>query len=93
MYSNENLNAVSKLVEIALARCKDVEISPELYKLLPNPVFGKYESFVRSAPWKRHPATQILRKICAILTVCGFHPPHFLELNHLHLGEAIYLSP
>jgi len=87
MYSIENLNTVSKLVEIALARCKDAEILPGLCKLLPNIVFGKYESFVRSAPWTRHRATEILRQICAILTVCGFHPPHFLELNHLHLGE------
>jgi len=77
MYSSENLNTVSKLVEIALARCKDVKISRELYTLLPNIIFGEYESFVRSAPWTRHPATEILRKICAVLTVCGFHPRHF----------------
>jgi len=93
MYSSENLNTVSKLVEIALARCKDVEVPPELYKLLPNSVFGKYESFLRSAPWKRHPATEILRQMCAIFEVRGFYPPHFLELNHLHLGEWIYGSP
>jgi len=77
MYSSEKLNTVSKLVEIALARCKDVVVSPELYKLLPNPVFGKYESFVRSAPWKRHPATEILRQMCMTFTVRGFHPCYF----------------
>ena len=66
-------------MEIALARCKDAKISPELHKSLrmPNIVFGKYESFVRSAPWTRHPATDSLRQICAILTVRGFHPSHF----------------
>jgi len=76
-YSSENLNTVSKLVEIALARCRDAEISPELYKMLPNILFGEYESLMCSAPWKRHPATKILRQISAILTVRGFHPSHF----------------
>jgi len=77
MYSSKNLNAVSKLVEIALARCKDAKIPLELYKLLPNIVFGKYESFVHSAPWTRHPATEILRQICMTSTVRGFHSRHF----------------
>jgi len=56
-------------------------------------MFSEYESFVRSAPWTRHPATEILRQICMTFTVREFHPPHFLELNHLHLGESIYRSP
>ena len=77
VYSSKNLNNVSKLVEIALARCKDAEISPELYKLMPNIVFGKYDSFVCSAPWTRHPAAEILRQICMTFTVRGFHPRHF----------------
>jgi len=79
IYSSKNLNTgtVSKLVEIALARCKDAEIMPELYKLPSNIVFGKYESFVRSAPWTRSPATEILRQICMGFIVRGFHSPHF----------------
>jgi len=33
-------------------------------------IFGQYELFVRSAPWKRrHPATLALKKICASLMV------------------------
>jgi len=77
VYSSKNLNNVSKLVEIAVARCKDAEISPGLYKLMPNIVFGKYESFVRLAPWTRPLATEILRQICMTFTVRGFHPCHF----------------
>ena len=77
VYSSENLNVVSKLVEIALARCEDAKISPELYNLLPDIVFGKYELFVRLAPWTRHPATKILRQICMSFTVCGFYSLYF----------------
>jgi len=76
-YSSKNLNTTSKRVEIALAQCRDAEISPELYKSLPNIVFGKYESFVVSAPWRQHPATVFLRQICMVFTVRGFHPSYF----------------
>ena len=91
LYSSENLNIVSEFVGIALARCKDYELPPGLYKLLPNIVFGKYESLARSAPWTRHPATVVLKQICATLTVFIFHPGTFCSINNLLPGQRITL--
>ena len=73
-YSYKYTNSVSDLLTIALVRCQDAGLSPRHYTLLPNIVFGKYESLVRSAPWTRHPATVILKQIYATLTVRIFHP-------------------
>ena len=36
-------------------------------------IIGQYELYVRAAPWKRYPATLVLKQICATLTVCIFH--------------------
>jgi len=51
--------------------------SEELRRMLPNIILGQYELFVRLAPWKRHPATAVLKQICMNFTVRGFHPRHF----------------
>jgi len=87
LYSSENRNSVINLVEIALVRCMDVELPPELYKLLPNIVFSKYESLVRSAPWTRYPATRVLKQIYATLTVLIFHPGILCSIANLLPGE------
>jgi len=70
--------------------CDDDRRSQEFHRMVPNIIFHQYELSVCSAPWKRHPTTKILRQI---FEVHGFHPPRFLELNHLHLGESIDRSP
>ena len=37
-------------------------------------IIGQYELYVRAAPWKRYPATLVLKQICTTLTVRTFHP-------------------
>jgi len=59
-------------VEVALAQCKAAEITFFLPEILPNIIFDKYESFVRSAPWDRHPYAVDLKQICANLRVRTF---------------------
>ena len=71
------VEAVGQLLKAAEISCKNDGYSQELRRMLPNIILGQYELFVRSAPWKRHPATAVLGQICAIFTVRGFHPHHF----------------
>ena len=35
-------------------------------------IIGQYELYVRTAPWRRYPATLALKHICTILTVRTF---------------------
>jgi len=49
-----------------------------LPEMLPNIIFGKYKSLVRSAPLDRHSYTMDLMQICATLRVrifCGLSLP------------------
>ena len=48
--------------------CSDA-LRPILLKLN---IFLHYESFMRSVPWKRHPATLYLKRTCGLLVV-GFY--------------------
>ena len=59
----------SEVLEIALARCEAAGLTSLVREILPNIIFGKYESLIRSAPWHRHPYTANLKEICAILRV------------------------
>ena len=87
LHSSEKSNSVSELVEIALAHCKDAVLLPEVYKLLPNIIFGKYESLVHSKPWTRHPATVVLKQICATLMVLTLHPVTLRRIALIYFQE------
>ena len=69
--------SIQQLLKAAETSYDNDGYSQELRRMLPNIIFGQYELFVRLAPWKRHPATVVLRQICMIFTVRGFHPRHF----------------
>jgi len=71
------VEAIEQLLKAAEMSYDNDGCSQELRRMLPNIIFGQYELFVCLAPWKRHPATVILRQICMIFTVCGFHHRHF----------------
>jgi len=64
--------SVSKLAGSALAQCKAAGLISSLPEALPNIIFGKYESLVRSAPWDRHSNTVDFKQICAALRVRTF---------------------
>jgi len=71
-YPNQDL--VSKLLRVTLARCKAAGFIFRVHlEVLPNIIFGKYESLGRSSPWDRHPTTAVLKQICATLRVRTFH--------------------
>jgi len=57
------------LTKGALARCNAAGLTSSLPEILPNIIFGKYKSLVRSAPLDRQPYTMVLKQICATLRV------------------------
>ena len=58
----------------AVQYCVEVGLSGKLSEeLKSSDIIGQYESFIRSAPWKRHPATLTLKKIYTSLKVFFFH--------------------
>jgi len=66
------------LTKGALARCNAAGLTSSLPEMLPNIIFGKYKSLVRSAPLDRQPYTMVLKQICATLrvrTFCGLLLP------------------
>jgi len=73
--------SVSQCVETTVKLCnaagslQDLDLSEVSLSL----ILVWYVTIVRSAPWKRHPATSVLKKICAALTVKLFllHMPCF----------------
>jgi len=66
-------NPVSELLKITLARCEAAGLSQRLPHILPDIIYGRFRSLMKLAPWKRSPATMVLRQICAILTVSMIH--------------------
>jgi len=66
-------SAVEYCIEVGRSR----QLSEELKSV---DLIGQYESFMYSAPWKRHPATLILKKIYTPLVV-GLHLPFNLVLH------------
>jgi len=57
----------------AIQYCAEAGLSRQLSKELKSAdIFRQYELFVRSQPWKRHPATLILKKIYKFLAVFFF---------------------
>jgi len=75
-------NSVSELLGAALAQCNAAGLATFLPDMLPNIIFDKYESLVRSAPCDRHPITVILKQICATLHV---RPTRDLSLPWIEL--------
>jgi len=65
-------DSVSKLAGSALAQCNAAGLTSSLPEALPNIIYGKYESLVRSAPWDRHSNTMDFKRICATLRVRTF---------------------
>jgi len=63
-------SAVQCCVEAGLSR----QLSEELRCA---GIFHQYELFVHSHPWKRHPATLILKRIYAFLTVLFLQSARF----------------
>ena len=61
--------SISQCVKTAIGRCNAAGLLQDLSEVLPNFIWVRYMSFMRLAPWKRHPATDILKKVCAVLTV------------------------
>jgi len=54
----------------ALECCAAAGLLEQLYeKLNGTDIIGQYEVYVRVAPWKRYPATLVLKHFCALLTV------------------------
>lgn len=65
-----HLSAMDSVVKY----CTKTGLRRQLHKELKSvDIIGQYELFVRSAPWKRHPATLTLKKIYAFLTVLLFY--------------------
>jgi len=60
------------LVKGALARCNAAGLTSSLPEMLPNIIFAKYKSLVRSTPLDRQPYTMVLEQICATLRVRTF---------------------
>ena len=56
--------------------------------MLPNVIFGEYESLVRSAPWNRHPTTAELKQICANLRVCTFRGLPLPDIKLIFVQES-----
>jgi len=65
-------DSLLEVLVVALARCESAGLTLLLSEMLPNVIFGEYESLVRSAPWDRDPTTVKLKKFCATLRVRTF---------------------
>lgn len=64
---------LSRMYE-TLQCCTAAELLEQLSEELNGAdIIGQYEVYVRAAPWKRFPATLVLKHFCAILTVRAFH--------------------
>jgi len=69
--------------QTVVERCKAAGLSQglDLSAVLLNFILVQYMSLVRSAPWRRHPATSVLKMICAGLIV----KPIFLHMSYFEL--------
>jgi len=59
-------------------------LEPLSEKLNGVDIIGQYELYIRAAPWKRYPATLVLKQVSAMLTVRIFYPVSF-SLNRANM--------
>jgi len=71
-FHHSSYHSLPMLVKGALARCNAAGLTSSLPETLPDVIFGKYKSLIRSAPLDRQPYTMVLKQICAILRVRTF---------------------
>jgi len=64
--SDESLSVLSSAVALNRATGWPDDLTPMFETL---DIWAVYTTFVRSAPWKRHPATSVLKMMCVTLTV------------------------
>ena len=64
--SDDTLSVLASAVALNRATGRPDDLTPMLETL---DIWAVYTTFVRSAPWKRHPATSVLKTMCVTLTV------------------------
>jgi len=69
-------------VGLAIEYCTEAGLSRQLSEELKDAdLIGQCALFIRSTPWKRHPATVALKKIYALLMVLFFVSRLYIETN------------